>query len=269
MSPSASKSRAWTNWLAKSRRTAGSRCRRRRCSRGSRKPCDSCAACRPRLSTSSSTRRDCRTATFGSRISPAGWRGAAKRLPCAAASSGSAGRQAARKSSRPNGSKSPTASARSPASASACRFIGWHRHRGSIRCWSSQARSDAGFNSRSASTAALRRKPHCRSLTSGHASTTTWPNRPAAPRGWFLHVGAKNVIVTHVEPIADDRPGVRLRLLETEGLDTRTKLSAYRPFLAARSTDFRGQPTGVLSVVDGQVQFDIGPHRWMQIEAEW
>lgn len=105
--------------------------------------------------------------------------------------------------------------------------------------------------------------------TSGHVSTATWANRPVVARGWFLHIGAKNLIVTHIEPIANNRAGVRLRILETAGLETRTKLSAYRPILAARSTDFLGQQTSLLSVVEGQVPLDIGPHRWRQIEAEW
>jgi alpha-mannosidase len=106
-------------------------------------------------------------------------------------------------------------------------------------------------------------------LTDGQASVTKWPSRPAAPQGWFLHVGAKNVIVTHIEPLAGEQPGIRLRLLETEGRAVQTKLAAFRPLRAAQTTDFLGQPTGVLSVVDGQARLDIGPYRWLQIEAEW
>jgi hypothetical protein len=60
-----------------------------------------------------------------------------------------------------------------------------------------------------------------------------------------------------------------LRLLETEGRDAHTTLTAFRAFHAARTTDFRGNSTGVLSVVEGGVQFDIGAHRLLQIEAEW
>jgi hypothetical protein len=89
------------------------------------------------------------------------------------------------------------------------------------------------------------------------------------PRGWFLHVGAKNVIVTHLEPLGSDRPGIRMRLLETEGRQVRSKLSAFRPFRAAQATDFLGETTELLSVVDGRVQLEIGPHRWLQVEAEW
>jgi hypothetical protein len=46
-------------------------------------------------------------------------------------------------------------------------------------------------------------------------------------------------------------------------------LAGFRPFRAARSTDFRGNAIEVLSVSDGSVHVDIGPYRWIQIEAEW
>jgi hypothetical protein len=58
-------------------------------------------------------------------------------------------------------------------------------------------------------------------------------------------------------------------LLETEGRHVETTLSAFRAFRTARTTDFRGNSTGVLSCVEGRVEFDIGAHRWIQIEAEW
>ena len=103
-------------------------------------------------------------------------------------------------------------------------------------------------------------------VTAGKRSAVQLPNPPT---GWFLHVGAKNVLLTHVEPLAAPQAGICLRLLETEGRDTRTTLAAFRPFHAARTTDFRGQSTGVLSVAGGRAQFEIGPHRWLQLEAEW
>jgi alpha-mannosidase len=136
-------------------------------------------------------------------------------------------------------------------------------------------------------------------LTAGQARILTLSTEPSSSRGWFLHVGAKNIVATHIEPLipgetvgglseADNglrleaasasetpptnnsiHPGIRIRLLETEGRDTHTTLDAFRPFRAARATDFRGHSTGVLSMVDGRVEFDIGAHRWIQIEAEW
>jgi alpha-mannosidase len=106
-------------------------------------------------------------------------------------------------------------------------------------------------------------------LFAGRTSIAHLPYNPPTPQGWFLHVAAKNILVTHVEPSAAPNAGVRLRLLETEGQETQTSLSAFRPFSSAQISDFRGNPAGVLSVADGRVQFDIGPHGWIQIEAAW
>jgi alpha-mannosidase len=106
-------------------------------------------------------------------------------------------------------------------------------------------------------------------LTAGEPYLAELPNAQSAPRGWFLHISAKNAIVTHIEPLGDPASGVRLRILETEGKDVRTKLSAFRPFQTARITDFRGTTLEVLSVSEGAASFDLEPHRWIQIEADW
>jgi alpha-mannosidase len=106
-------------------------------------------------------------------------------------------------------------------------------------------------------------------VTAGSCAAARLHTPPIAPRGWFLHVGAKNLIVTHVEPLSEERRGVRLRILETEGREARSSVTAFRPFRGAQITDFLGQPTELLSVVDGEVHLEIGPHRWLQIEAEW
>jgi alpha-mannosidase len=90
-----------------------------------------------------------------------------------------------------------------------------------------------------------------------------------AESGWFLHLGAKNALVTHIAPLPAPAVGVRLRILETEGRETRTKLSGFREFKAARTTDFRANAIEVLSVAGGRAEFDIGPYQWIQIEAEW
>lgn len=94
-------------------------------------------------------------------------------------------------------------------------------------------------------------------------------NPLSTPRGWFLHIGAKNVLCTHIEPLSESAAGVRVRLLETEGRDTQTTLSAFRPLKAAWASDFRGNRTDVLSIADGNAQIDISPNGWVQIEAEW
>jgi alpha-mannosidase len=95
------------------------------------------------------------------------------------------------------------------------------------------------------------------------------PSALSSPRGWFVHVGAKNVLSTHIEPLTEQASGIRVRLLEIEGRDTQTTLAAFRPFTAAWLSDFRGNRADVLSLADGRAQIDIGPHGWVQIEAEW
>jgi hypothetical protein len=106
-------------------------------------------------------------------------------------------------------------------------------------------------------------------MTCRHPCTLELQNAPSSPTGWFLHVGSPNILATRIEALASPSSGIRLRLLETAGRDTRTTLAAFRPFHAARTTDFRGQPTGVLSMADGRAEFEIGAYRWIQIEAEW
>jgi alpha-mannosidase len=106
-------------------------------------------------------------------------------------------------------------------------------------------------------------------ITAGDAPLMSLPSSPSSSRGWFLHVGAKNVVATHIESLAGPLTGIRARLIETEGRDSHTSLTAYRPFTAAETTDFRGNSTGVLSVIDGRVEFTIAAHQWIQIQAEW
>jgi len=106
-------------------------------------------------------------------------------------------------------------------------------------------------------------------LTSGLPTLAKLADPPAEPRGWFLHLSAKNVIITHLSRLEGERAGIRCRILETEGRSAVATLSAFRPFSAARTTDFRGHVNDVLSVVEGRVPLDVGPHRWVQLEAEW
>jgi hypothetical protein len=105
--------------------------------------------------------------------------------------------------------------------------------------------------------------------SSGSPTLAKLPGPLPARAGWFLHVSAKNVLLTHCEPLEGERSGIRCRLLETEGRHAEPSIAAFRPFRSARTTDFRGNAKSVLSVVNGHVRLDIDPHRWIQIEAEW
>jgi hypothetical protein len=106
-------------------------------------------------------------------------------------------------------------------------------------------------------------------LTASVPESTQLPFKLTQSRGWFLHLGARNLIMTHIELLDGERTGIRCRILETEGRSVETTLTAYRPFRSAQITDFRGAPSQVLSVVDGAAQLEIDPHRWIQLEAEW
>jgi hypothetical protein len=106
-------------------------------------------------------------------------------------------------------------------------------------------------------------------LTAGTSTTTNFPGQLPMACGWFLHLGARNLLITHLELLSDERAGIRCRILETEGRAVEANLSAYRPFLRARTTDFRAEANEVLSIVDGDVRLELGPYRWVQIEAEW
>jgi hypothetical protein len=106
-------------------------------------------------------------------------------------------------------------------------------------------------------------------LTAESQALATLPFKLTTPHGWFLHLGARNLIMTHLELLEGERIGIRCRILETEARRVETTLAAFKAFRAAQLTDFRGTPSQVLSTVDGVVRFEIGPHRWIQLEAEW
>jgi hypothetical protein len=105
--------------------------------------------------------------------------------------------------------------------------------------------------------------------SAGKPTLAKLPGPLPEARGWFLHVSAKNLLLTHCEPLCGERAGIRCRLLETEGRQAEATIAAFRPFRSAQTTDFRGNAKSVLSVVDGRVRLDIDPHRWVQFEAEW
>lgn len=101
---------------------------------------------------------------------------------------------------------------------------------------------------------------------------------PAAASGWFFHVGAKNVVATHWEPLLDataDSAGVeaikgfRVRLLEIDGNAGRVPLRAFRSLAYARQADFVGETILELYVDDDKIMLDFGPYELLEIEAHW
>jgi alpha-mannosidase len=107
-------------------------------------------------------------------------------------------------------------------------------------------------------------------LTAGFAQPLELPSAVPSPQGWLFHLGAKNVVVTHFELLDGGASrGLRVRLLESAGVAVRTRLTAFRPMREARRTDLCGRDSEALPVVDGRVTLEFGPHRWLQVEAEW
>ncbi len=94
--------------------------------------------------------------------------------------------------------------------------------------------------------------------------------RPKQPAGWWLNLGAANVVATHfgMEQVGDV-PIVRLRILETEGRLAEVRLASWRPFAEAQQVDFRGQAERLLSVKEGVVQLSMAPYEWVELVAAW
>jgi hypothetical protein len=95
--------------------------------------------------------------------------------------------------------------------------------------------------------------------------------RPHGDSGWLLHCDARNTIVTHWEIARDDvgRPGVRLRVQESEGRSARLRLQGPRPIESARITDFLGRPWGTCRLEQGAACWELAAHQWIQVQAFW
>jgi alpha-mannosidase len=89
--------------------------------------------------------------------------------------------------------------------------------------------------------------------------------------GWLFHLDARQVAITHWEPItaADGSRGVRLRLLETEGRGAKAKLTAYRAFKSARVVELNGDERSTLTVDGDAVRIELGEYEFQQIECLW
>jgi alpha-mannosidase len=105
---------------------------------------------------------------------------------------------------------------------------------------------------------------------------------PTLTNGWFFHIGAKNVVATHWQPLLLDRPGepspdggqqvvggFRARLLETAGRSGRVSLRAFRGVAVARQIDYLGQTLLEVPVEDDKIRLDFAAHEWIELEAVW
>jgi alpha-mannosidase len=94
---------------------------------------------------------------------------------------------------------------------------------------------------------------------------------PTSSSGWLLHVGARNVHVTHLAPLVEQGRvlGFRARLLETAGRAGRTPLTALRPLRSARMLNFLGKSLGDCRIEDGKALVDLSAYEWSEFEARW
>jgi hypothetical protein len=92
---------------------------------------------------------------------------------------------------------------------------------------------------------------------------------PAVPWGWLFHLDARNVMATDWEPVcSEDRPtGFRVRLLETEGRHSQFVLRSFRPVASAQRVDFLSGLQSELPVDGDQIELELQPRQWIQVEA--
>src|SRR5690606_494870 len=93
-------------------------------------------------------------------------------------------------------------------------------------------------------------------------------SRPAQTEGWWLSLGARNVVATHfaMEQLGEV-PILRLRIMETEGRTADVHLACWRPFTEAQQVDFRGQAERLLTVKEGVVHLSLAPYEWVELVA--
>jgi alpha-mannosidase len=93
----------------------------------------------------------------------------------------------------------------------------------------------------------------------------------ASNSGWLFHLDTKNVQTTHWSPLVENDAvvGFRVRLLELGGRGTRVTLRTFRDVAAARRLTLVGDGTEELSADGNRIQFEIGGHEWLELEARW
>jgi alpha-mannosidase len=94
---------------------------------------------------------------------------------------------------------------------------------------------------------------------------------PKPAQSWLFHVDARSVVPTHWSLVRDEGQvkGLRVRLLESSGRSGRVKLSAFRPFTAARQTNFLGETLSDCPITDGRIGIDVSAHEWIEVEGRW
>ncbi len=94
---------------------------------------------------------------------------------------------------------------------------------------------------------------------------------PASSSGWLLHVDARQVLATALEPLSENGRvvGVRCRLLETGGFAGPVRLSAIRPLIAGERRLWNGEPQGELTITEGKAEIPLAAYDWTEVTVRW
>jgi alpha-mannosidase len=96
--------------------------------------------------------------------------------------------------------------------------------------------------------------------------------RPASgSSGWLLHLSARNVVTTSLQPLIEGGrvAGFRARLLETAGRPANLAVSAFRAVRSASVVDFHGNTLSECKIDDGKLKLDLASHEWVEVVARW
>ena len=90
--------------------------------------------------------------------------------------------------------------------------------------------------------------------------------------GWFLHVDAKNVQITSVRRLpatADQPPGVRVRLMETEGRNKQMRLTCFKRPSSARLMNLVGEEIGTVDVHGDAISVSLHKYEIATLELRF
>lgn len=106
-------------------------------------------------------------------------------------------------------------------------------------------------------------------LTVQAKSSTTGISFQQARKGWWLHLAAENLMVTHVALVSGEPRTVELRVLETTGIPTRTSLRLWRPISQAHRVSLANEVQEPLSINEGAAELQVAPYEWLGVRLTW
>lgn len=97
------------------------------------------------------------------------------------------------------------------------------------------------------------------------------PPPSGAASGWLFHVDARNVLITAIEPLFEDRKltGAKIRLLETLGRAAEVNLSGFREFKAAHRFEEQTGEQSTCDIQEGKIHLQLAPGQWTEVTGSW